>query len=149
MIIQNWFKYRLGAIRQQAITWTIDEQDLCCHMTSLGNNELNLILPKETKTLFQLCCEPIPANGLDPLGIRDLVGYDDTLPWKCFKHCWPGLLWRESTSYYYMQWTKFQIDIVWDALKLIALWKTAVHPHTSDIVVLHKATEMVMVIKRH
>ena len=33
---------------QQAINWTIVEQDLWCHMISLGNNVLESILPKET-----------------------------------------------------------------------------------------------------
>ena len=40
MISQHWFRYWLGAIRQQAITWTSVDQDLQRHMASLGPNEL-------------------------------------------------------------------------------------------------------------
>ena len=29
----------VGAVRQQAITWANVDQDLCCHMASLGQNE--------------------------------------------------------------------------------------------------------------
>ena len=32
---QYWFRYLIGAIRQQAITWANVEPDLCCHMVSL------------------------------------------------------------------------------------------------------------------
>ena len=32
----------LGAVRQQAITWANVDPDLCCHMASLGHNELDL-----------------------------------------------------------------------------------------------------------
>ena len=40
MISQHWFRYWLGAVRQQAITWTNVDQDPCHHMASLGHNEL-------------------------------------------------------------------------------------------------------------
>ena len=30
----------LGTLRQQAITWANVDPNLCCHMASLGNNEL-------------------------------------------------------------------------------------------------------------
>ena len=33
-----------SAVRQQAITWTSVDQDLQCHMVSLGPNELICIL---------------------------------------------------------------------------------------------------------
>ena len=41
MISQHWFRWWLGAIRQQAITWASVDLDPCRHMTSLGHNELN------------------------------------------------------------------------------------------------------------
>ena len=34
----------VGAIRQQAITWANVDQDLCCHMATLGLIELKLQL---------------------------------------------------------------------------------------------------------
>ena len=42
LIGQQWFRYRLGVIRQQATTWTNVDPDLCCHKASLGHNELNI-----------------------------------------------------------------------------------------------------------
>ena len=41
---QHWFKQWLGAIRQQAITWTNVDQDLCCYEASLSHNKLMEIL---------------------------------------------------------------------------------------------------------
>ena len=40
-ISRHWFGEWLGAVRQQAITWASVDLDLCCHMTSLGHNEIN------------------------------------------------------------------------------------------------------------
>ena len=40
MICQHWLKLWLVAIRQQAIAWTNVDLDLCCHVSSLGHNEL-------------------------------------------------------------------------------------------------------------
>ena len=40
MISQHWFRQWLGALRQQAITWTNVDPDLCHHMLSPGHNEL-------------------------------------------------------------------------------------------------------------
>ena len=42
MICRHWFRYWLGAVRQQAITWIIADPDLHSHMAPLGSNELNL-----------------------------------------------------------------------------------------------------------
>ena len=39
MISQHWFSWWLGAIRQQAITWTNVGPDLCGHMALQGHNE--------------------------------------------------------------------------------------------------------------
>ena len=49
---QQWFSLCLGAVRQQAITWTIVDQDPCCHMASLGSNELIQILTKQSSHKF-------------------------------------------------------------------------------------------------
>ena len=38
---QHWFRLWLGAVRQQAIIWTIVDQYLCHQIASLGDNELN------------------------------------------------------------------------------------------------------------
>ena len=37
----HWWSVNIGAVRQQAITWANVDSDLCCHMVSLGHNELN------------------------------------------------------------------------------------------------------------
>ena len=45
---QDWFMQWLGAVRQQAITWSNVDPDLCCHIVSLGHNELthcSLVMP--------------------------------------------------------------------------------------------------------
>ena len=44
MIRQLWFWQWLGAIKQQAITWTSVDQDVQRHMASLGPNELRCII---------------------------------------------------------------------------------------------------------
>ena len=41
MISQHWFRWWLGAIRQQAITWANVDPVFCRHMASLGPNELS------------------------------------------------------------------------------------------------------------
>ena len=38
MVSQHWFRQRLGAVRQQAITWANVDQDICRLMASLGHN---------------------------------------------------------------------------------------------------------------
>ena len=43
MMSQHWFRYWLGAVRQQAITRANVDPDLCRHMTSLSHNELTEI----------------------------------------------------------------------------------------------------------
>ena len=40
MIGQHWFRQRLGAIRQQAITWANVDPQIFGHMTSLDHNKL-------------------------------------------------------------------------------------------------------------
>ena len=42
MISQQWFRYWLGAVRLQAITWANVDPDRCRHMASLGPNELKI-----------------------------------------------------------------------------------------------------------
>ena len=44
MISQHWFRWWLGAVRQQAITWANVDPNLCRHMASLGPDELITIL---------------------------------------------------------------------------------------------------------
>ena len=43
MMSQHWFRYWLGAVRQQAITWTNVDIVPCRHMASPGHNELTLV----------------------------------------------------------------------------------------------------------
>ena len=62
LIRQYWFRYWLGAVRQQAITWIKVDPYLCHHMVLLGSNELNIcqgisrfhILAKEFKLVWSL-----------------------------------------------------------------------------------------------
>ena len=42
MISQHRFRWWLGAVRQQAITWANVDPYLCRHMASLGHNELTI-----------------------------------------------------------------------------------------------------------
>ena len=42
IISQYWFRQRLGAVRQQAITWTNVDLDPGRHMASVGHNELTI-----------------------------------------------------------------------------------------------------------
>ena len=48
-LTDDWFRQWLGAVRQQAITWTSVDQDLQRHMASLGPNEL------KNKNVFWSC----------------------------------------------------------------------------------------------
>ena len=41
---QRWFRYWLGALRQQATIWTNVDPDLCRHVVFLGHNELIFFL---------------------------------------------------------------------------------------------------------
>ena len=38
---QHWFRWWLGAVRQQVITWANVDPDLCHHRLSLSHNEVN------------------------------------------------------------------------------------------------------------
>ena len=40
LISQHRVRWWLGAVRKQAIFWSKIDQSLCCHMVSLGHNEL-------------------------------------------------------------------------------------------------------------
>ena len=44
MISQLWLRQSFGAARKQAITWANVDPDLCHHMASPSQNELNEIL---------------------------------------------------------------------------------------------------------
>ena len=61
MISQHWFRWWLGAIRQQAITWTNVDTDPCRHMVSLGHNELRLLphLPGANKLTSPALSNPV------------------------------------------------------------------------------------------
>ena len=59
-----------NAVRQQAITWTNDDSVLCCHMASLGHNELS------------------PAVGTPVLQYW----------WIIYLYCGPELMWQNTHS---------------------------------------------------
>ena len=69
-ISQRWFRYWLGAIRQQAITWANVDQDLCRHMASLGHIELTH------------CGLATPCSDMDRVNIGSVNGLvpDGTKP---------------------------------------------------------------------
>ena len=52
MISQHWFKEWLGAVRQQAITWTNVDPERCPNMVSLSHNDLPVIINTITYFLF-------------------------------------------------------------------------------------------------
>ena len=58
MISQHWFRWWLGAVRQQAITGTNVDLDPCRHMASLGHSELIQVqyIPRNMHTVFALLC---------------------------------------------------------------------------------------------
>ena len=61
---QHWFRWWLGAVRKQAITWASVDTDLCRHMTSVGHNELTLY--KQHQIILQI-------NGLMQQWISELL----------------------------------------------------------------------------
>ena len=68
MVSQHWFRLWLGAVRQQAITWTNVDPDLCHHMVHvlLGHNDLSCIKVINTNIL-------LPFNSL---WSRDTLWYN-------------------------------------------------------------------------
>ena len=77
----------VGAIRQQAITWTNVDQDPCRHMATLGHNELNVIQPIQCN--HQIKCY-IPETWICKL--NHLIIWLDSrgvLTW-CVNYC-PGI----------------------------------------------------------
>ena len=69
----------LGAVRQQAITWTNVDPDLCRHMASLGHNELSS---------WALCHE-IDLRWM-PLNIfNDKSTLVQAMAWYYQSQCWP------------------------------------------------------------
>ena len=69
------------AIRQQAITWANVYPDLCCHMVSLGHNELRYHPQKmhiHTHMYVGVCkghiVNTLPENDLPPNGARPSAG---------------------------------------------------------------------------
>ena len=59
---QHWFMLGLGAVRQQAITWTNVEQDLFYHMSTWGNNELIANSCMEWRShIIMYCIKTLPS----------------------------------------------------------------------------------------
>ena len=50
MISHHWFRWWLGATRQQGITWVNVDPGPCLHMASLGHNELKIKVENATQT---------------------------------------------------------------------------------------------------
>ena len=55
----SWFRWWLGAIRQQTITWANVDLNLYRHMVSLGQNEFNV---SENSQGFPIQVSPAPCN---------------------------------------------------------------------------------------
>ena len=82
---QHWFRWWLGAARQQAITWANVYPDLCRHMVLLGPNELKLLwgfhqpvgsIVRQTAPVFRdraTITTPLIAN----------IVINQRLPWLC------------------------------------------------------------------
>ena len=70
IINQHWFRRWLGAISQQAITWANVYLDLCCHMVSLGHNQLcdlffsNTCNSNPIKNLLKVQWSALPMIGM-------------------------------------------------------------------------------------
>ena len=83
MISQNWFRYWLGAVRQQAITWANFDQDLCLHKTSLGHKELIYGLLHTSGTITVVCTSAFKSPSLSaplPQGNHTLDAQGPILP---------------------------------------------------------------------
>ena len=53
MISQDWFRYWLGAVRQEAITWANVDSVPCRLMASLGHNELTDLPLNKMENIFK------------------------------------------------------------------------------------------------
>ena len=61
---QHWFRQWLGAVRQQAITWTNADQDQWRNTVSLGANELILWTPDILSTMyFAISCSNLSLSS--------------------------------------------------------------------------------------
>ena len=79
MISQHWFRWWLGAVRQQAITWASVDADLCRQMASLGLNELTgrvMSAELDTFIVYTFLWTPMMYH-------RDCPGYViQAIPWR-------------------------------------------------------------------
>ena len=76
-ISQHCFRYWLGAVRQQAITWTNVVLDPCRHMASLGHNELNEPLLTTSRFTYALTSLVVYF-----IAFQDWTWMSDYIPWK-------------------------------------------------------------------
>ena len=123
MISQHWFRWWLGVVRQQAITWANVDPDLCHHMVSLGHNELRLcdqVTTRQTShfmILLMNCWFSFPTNRMSNTSITPQhqtphsCTQDDVIKWRhfpCYFPCyWPfvrGIHWLPVNSPHKDQW---------------------------------------------
>ena len=95
MISQHWFRWWLGAVRQQANTWANIDPDLCRHMASLGLNELASVssnMARNSRTSNHIITKRHEAvcNGMKGVAVHcDLCDdHDDVIKWKHFPRYW-------------------------------------------------------------
>ena len=109
MISQHWFRWWLGAVRQQAITWASVDQDLQCHMASLGPNELNLGSKRMTRSQHHFVGLVQEKRNLSALTMELCLSFTNPSIWGVHGHlAWLSLpileqenlvgLWLNSTS---------------------------------------------------
>ena len=74
MISQHWLRKWLGAIRQQAITWTSVDHGLQRHMASLGPNELSVHVLTDESMPSQVN-KHIDQNYLSMISYEVIISY--------------------------------------------------------------------------
>ena len=92
MISQQWFRYWLGAVRQQAITWTNLDLNPCCHRTSLSHNALIQVI---TCLLFGIEC---PSHYPNQYGLYVNWTFKNTVYRNLNQNTKP-FLWKWNTLY--------------------------------------------------
>ena len=99
MVNQHWFRKWLGAVRHQAITWVNVDRDLCCHMASLGHNDLRWVTTKKQKWCQFL--ENLRKYSLKYIGFnhaKQIMGYHACF-WDILTNITHEI--RDKTTYYH------------------------------------------------
>ena len=102
MISHHWFRWWLGAVRQQAITWTSVDQDLQHHMASLGPNELTFLVLQ--LDLRENCFNSMAINAMTPYvtmpsATMEMCRINRYVPstWAILMSCFTSVSWNDRS----------------------------------------------------